>query len=423
MAKQTLNNWDSGLDFRTKINDNFTETYSHTEDVTNNPHNVTKAQVGLGNVPDLDTTNAVNNEHTHSNKTLLDTLTDIGDGTQYLSDDGTYKTVSWGGDGDVSWPTSSTDSAVALFDWTTWKIIKDSGQTIVTSLWNDNTTIPTSKAVADAIWDAGGWDMLKSIYDTDDSGIVDDSEKLGWKLPADYELTANKVVAFQSTPTDTAYPSEKLVKDSLDGKADTSHTHTSSDITDLNTDNVSEWTTNLYYTETRVSANTDVSANTSARHTHSNQTILDWIANAPVETITAWTNITVTRSGNEVTIDSTASGGGWWIETVKIAGEQIAWTKFFEYNADWDKTVWNVKISLEVANSWADFIVKAYKNWTDLTKDITIADGGWTAVNGRYKASLDLAETLVADDVFELKINQVGSSVSGSEFVALININ
>ncbi|NCD43404.1 MAG: hypothetical protein EOL88_15140, partial [Bacteroidia bacterium] len=35
--------------------------------------------------------------------------------------------------------------------------------------------------------------------------------------------------------------------------------------------------TNLYYTEARVSANTDVSANTSARHTHSNKTNLDEI--------------------------------------------------------------------------------------------------------------------------------------------------
>ena len=32
------------------------------------------------------------------------------------------------------------------------------------------------------------------------------------------ENSTNKVTAFQVTPTDTAYPSEKLVKDSLDGK-------------------------------------------------------------------------------------------------------------------------------------------------------------------------------------------------------------
>mgnify|MGYP000402669049 FL=1 len=42
---------------------------------TSNPHNVTKSQVGLGNVPDLDTTSTISNSHTHSNKTLLDSYT------------------------------------------------------------------------------------------------------------------------------------------------------------------------------------------------------------------------------------------------------------------------------------------------------------------------------------------------------------
>lgn len=41
------------------------------------------------------------------------------------------------------------------------------------------------------------------------------------------------------------------------------------------TDALPEGTTNLYHTDARVSANADVSANTSARHTHSNQSTLD----------------------------------------------------------------------------------------------------------------------------------------------------
>jgi len=40
---------------------------------TTNPHSVTKTQVGLADVPNLDTTDAVANEHTHANKALLDT--------------------------------------------------------------------------------------------------------------------------------------------------------------------------------------------------------------------------------------------------------------------------------------------------------------------------------------------------------------
>lgn len=42
---------------------------------TSNPHSVTKAQVGLANVPNLDTTTAVANTHTHANKSVLDATT------------------------------------------------------------------------------------------------------------------------------------------------------------------------------------------------------------------------------------------------------------------------------------------------------------------------------------------------------------
>ena len=127
-------------------------------------------------------------------------------------------------------------------------------------------------------------------------------------------------------------------------------------------------------------------------------------------------------SGQYKSVPFPAWWGG-WIETVKISWEQIAWTYYFEYDADSNKTVGNVVIALEVANTGASFIVKCYKNWTDLSKDITIADWWWTAVNGRYKANLDVNESLVADDVFELEIYQVGSNVAGSDFTSLINIS
>jgi hypothetical protein len=42
---------------------------------TSNPHSVTKAQVGLSDVPNLNTTDAVANEHTHANKAILDATT------------------------------------------------------------------------------------------------------------------------------------------------------------------------------------------------------------------------------------------------------------------------------------------------------------------------------------------------------------
>ena len=47
------------------------------------------------------------------------------------------------------------------------------------------------------------------------------------------ENASNKVTSWQSTPDNTHYPSEKLVKDGLDGKANSSHTHSKSQITDF----------------------------------------------------------------------------------------------------------------------------------------------------------------------------------------------
>lgn len=63
-------------------------------------------------------------------------------------------------------------------------------------------------------------DIRSSISDLIDS--VDDLEPI-----------SNKVTAWSNTVSDTHYPSEKLVKDSLDNKANSTHTHTKSNITDF----------------------------------------------------------------------------------------------------------------------------------------------------------------------------------------------
>lgn len=58
---------------------------------------------------------------------------------------------------------------------------------------NDDTKLPTMKAIVDYVSAMGGGDMAKAIYDTDNSGVVDNSEQLGGHNPTyfrnDYQIT------------------------------------------------------------------------------------------------------------------------------------------------------------------------------------------------------------------------------------------
>lgn len=52
---------------------------------------------------------------------------------------------------------------------------------VKSTIQNSDDEIPTSKAVIDFVSESGGGDMLKTVYDKDDDGVVDDSQKLGGK--------------------------------------------------------------------------------------------------------------------------------------------------------------------------------------------------------------------------------------------------
>jgi len=110
-----------------------------------------------------------------------------------------------------------------------------------------------------------------------------------------------------------------------DPQTPVSHTHTESEITDLDhydstdfnsdfsskdTDDLTEGTSNLYYTDARVSANSDVSANTSARHSHSNKTELDLVTDGDHDIRTDNPHgITTTQIGAIPTSEKGAANG------------------------------------------------------------------------------------------------------------------
>ena len=62
----------------------------------------------------------------------------------------------WEGSGDVLWPSSSTDWHVVLFDWASWKLIKDSGKalpSVINNLTSTSTTDALSAAQGKALND------------------------------------------------------------------------------------------------------------------------------------------------------------------------------------------------------------------------------------------------------------------------------
>ena len=87
------------------------------------------------------------------------TLTNAGAGSSYLADDGTYKPHA---NGDVTGPASSTDNALAVFDGTSGKLLKDSTKSI-----DDVVTGPVSAT-----------DQAVPVFNGTSGKILADSTKL-----------------------------------------------------------------------------------------------------------------------------------------------------------------------------------------------------------------------------------------------------
>ena len=49
---------------------------------------------------------------------------------------------------------------------------------VTDTVTNDDTKLPTNKAIVDYVVSMGGGDMTKAVYDADDNGVVDNSEAL-----------------------------------------------------------------------------------------------------------------------------------------------------------------------------------------------------------------------------------------------------
>ena len=253
--------------FTTALKGNYDTAYSHSQLTSGNPHNVTKADVGLGNVTndaqiplsqkgvaggvaELDSNGIVPSSQLPSyvdDVLEYDTQSDFpatGEtGKIYVAKD-TNKTYRWGGSSYVE-----ISASLALGETSDTAYRGDRGK-----IAYDHSQLTSGNPHQVTLSDVGGTTDHTQLTNigTNTHAQIDDhisstanphsvtASQVGAystsetdNLLSGKEDKSNKVTSFQATPDDTHYPSEKLVKDSLDGKSNVGHTHTSSDITDL----------------------------------------------------------------------------------------------------------------------------------------------------------------------------------------------
>ena len=258
---------------------------THRATITGNPHQVTKSDVGLGNVPNTDFTAAVAAstavQHSHANKTILD-LTTASFTTAHAS-------AIVANTAKVGITQVQADAIVANTD----KV------GITTQQTTDITSANTHRAII-----AGnphqvtksdvGLGNVKNIDCTNAANITTGI------LPSSV-LPPMSIIDTYVVATQAAQLALTVQKGDIAVRTDLSRTYinitgNNTIMTDwqelatpvnaistvngqvgtvvLTTTNISEGS-NLYYTEARVSANTNVAANTAARHSHANKAILD----------------------------------------------------------------------------------------------------------------------------------------------------
>ncbi len=156
--------------------------------------------------------------------------------------------------------TAVEDKITALGSVMNYKGTKDTTAALPTTGNKTGDVWHVTENAGEYAWDGKEWQELGSTIDL--SGYVTDSA-LTTKL-AGYEKSGNKVTSMSATSTDTQYPSAKAVYTALSGKANSSHSHAISDITNLQT---------------------TLDGKAAKSHTHKAADITDFSANIPITSV------------------------------------------------------------------------------------------------------------------------------------------
>lgn len=157
---------------------------------------------------ELENSKNTGNNHSHSNKSVLDEIT------------APYTTEEKASVADYAAKVTNIDDAIlkrhdhdnkSILDMFT-SALKAGYDNLVTlftgitgtenTVTNEETKLVTGAAVAAYVQKMGGGDMTKAVYDTDEDGTVDNSEKLGGQEPG-YYADKTSVTAIQTSVNDS----------------------------------------------------------------------------------------------------------------------------------------------------------------------------------------------------------------------------
>jgi trimeric autotransporter adhesin len=259
----------------------------HRAITTGNPHNVTKADIGLGNVPNVDLSNDVSlntiDRHNHANKAVLDATT--ASFTVAQADAIMINTAKVG----------ITPEQAAAIIVNSAKVGITTQQ--ATDIVNNNTHRATIGNVHGVTKTDIGLSNVPNVDCTNASNIT--TGTLPSSVLPPLAITDTFVVANEAAQLALSVQKGDVAVRTDLNKSFINKTGNNTVVSDwqellspsntvlsvngqtgsvvLSTSNITEGT-NLYYTEARVTANTNVAANTAARHTHANKTALDAVS-------------------------------------------------------------------------------------------------------------------------------------------------
>ena len=226
---------------------------------------------------------------------------------------------------DVLWPNSSTDWNVVLFDWVTWKLIKDWWAFSAANIW----ALPSSTKY---------WASITVSVDTTDYKITTTLKDQDWNTLGTaqvIDLPLESVVVSGSYDSQT----KKIILTLQNGNT-----------IEFSVADLVSWLQSEITSSNKLDADlVDDSTSTNKFVTASNKTTWDW----KQDKLIAWTNIQIaadwkTISSTDTTYSAASSSSLWlvklWSDTVQsVAANAVTWTAWKTYalqvNSSWQLVV------------------------------------------------------------------------------------